>query len=315
MKIDEFKDNIDGAYTGLIKKRSGRFRIWGILLRMVLKFTDNMRKDYVGPYAAQAAFYTMLSSVPFIMLVILCLKYFISFDMDAVINTIETTFPAQVSSFLSQIITEVFHRSQSTAVLSAVAVAALWASSKGTMAIYCGLNQINGYVKPYNWIAARIVSFFYNIVFMLVIITSAMILVFGDTLLGLVENIFPTAHYVHQLMFNTKIIDTVFIILLVPGFMALYTVLPQHKKSFFKQLPGAVATVLGWVVFSAMYKIYIEQYSKYSLIYGSLTAIVFLMLWIFFCLYMLLIGAEINKHMENGFFSRVWKNIRGNKIL
>ena len=311
MKIDEFRDNIDGAYTGLIKKRRGRLRVPGILFRMVLKFTDNMRKDYVGPYAAQAAFYTVLSSVPFIMLVILCLKYFISFDMNAVIDTIETTFPAQVSAFLSQIITEVFYRSQSTAMLSAAAVAALWASSKGTMAIYCGLNQINGYVTPYNWIAARIVSFFYNIVFVLVIVASAILLVFGNTFLGFAGNFFVPANYIHQLLLNNKIVGTVFIMLLVPGFMALYTILPQQKLSFFKQFPGAVATVLGWLVFSALYRIYIEQYSKYSLIYGSLTAIILLMLWIFFCLYMLLIGAEINKHIENGFFSRVWKNLRG----
>ena len=57
------------------------------------------------------------------------------------------------------------------------------------MAIYCGLNQINGYVRPYNWIAARIVSFFYNIVFVLVIVASAMLLVFGNLLMGIVYRI------------------------------------------------------------------------------------------------------------------------------
>ena len=311
MKIDEFKDNFDDAYAGLIKKRRGRLRRLSVIIRMILKFTDDMRKDFVGQYAAQSAFYTVLSAVPFIMLVILCLKYIVPFDVNAVITTINTTFPEQVSSFLSQVLIEVFFRTQSTAMLSAVVIAALWSSSMGTMAIYCGLNQINGYVRPYNWIAARIVSFFYNIIFVLVIVASGTLMLFGNTLLALIEEDFTPARYALQLLTDPRVSLILSLILLVPGFMAMYTLLPQRKMKFLHQFPGALATVLGWLTFSFGYRIYIEHFSKYSLIYGSLTAIVLMMLWVFFCLYMLLIGAELNKHIEEGFFVKFRKSFRG----
>ncbi|MBQ3425772.1 MAG: YihY/virulence factor BrkB family protein [Clostridia bacterium] len=310
MNIDELRGNIDDAYAGLIKKRRGRFWRFSVVLRMILKFTDDMRKDFVGQFAAQSAFYTVLSAVPFIMLVILLLKYIVPFDVNAVISTINTTFPETVSSFLSKMLIEVFYRSKSTAMLSAVVIAALWSSSRGTMAIYCGLNQINGYVRPYNWITARIASFFYNLIFVLVIVASGTVMVFGSTLLKLVEDDFEPAHYLLNWMTDTRIIIVVSLILLVPAFMGMYTILPQRKLKFIRQFPGALATVLGWLTFSFGYRIYIEHYSKYSLIYGSLTAVVLMMLWVFFCLYMLLIGAELNKHIEEGFFRRFWSTLR-----
>ena len=71
------------------------------------------------------------------------------------------------------------------------------------------------------------------------------------------------------------------------------------------QLVGAAATAVGWLGFSYVFSIYIMHYSRYSFLYGSLAAIVLLMLWVYFCVYMLLIGAELNKHIDNGFFRRL----------
>ncbi len=55
------------------------------------------------------------------------------------------------------------------------------------------------------------------------------------------------------------------------------------------------------MVFSFFYSIYIEHFSNYSFVYGSLAAIVFLMLWLYFCMNIFLFGAQINKMIEDGF--------------
>ena len=307
MKIDNIKDNIDYVCNDFIMKRRGKAPRFRAFLRMLLKFVDDMRADYVGQYAAQAAFFTILSAVPFLMLIILCLKYFVSVDLTAFIDTIDSVFPSQVSIYVSKIITEVFYRSESMAVLSATAIAALWASSRGTMAVYCGLNQIYGYVRMYNWFSARIASFFYNILIVAVIVATIIILVFGNTLMSFMDSEFVLAHYALVFILNMKF--PIFFVLFVLAFTALYKVLPQRKTKFRSHIVGAVATAGGWIGFSYVFSIYIEYFAKYSLIYGSLTAVVLLMLWIFFGIYMLLIGAEINKHIEMGFFKRVKKNV------
>lgn len=307
MKFDRFKDNIDDACSDFIKVRNGKMWRFRAFLRLFLKFTDDMRKDYVGQFAAQSAFFTILSAVPFLMLVILCLKYFISVDVSAVTAPINSAFPSQVSVYVVQIITEVFYRSESIAGLSITAITALWASSRGTMAVYCGLNEIYGYVRTYRWISARITTFFYNIIFELVIVASAIILIFGNTLLAFMEEEFLPAHYLLLFVIRSK--TPIFLVLLILAFTAVYTFLPQKKMKFRSQLPGAVFTAVGWLIFSYLFSLYIEYFSKYSVLYGSLTAIILLMLWVFSCVYMLLIGAEINKHKENGFFKRARRNL------
>ena len=305
--LDDLKDNIDSVWNDFIMKRRGRAPRVKAFLRMFIRFTEDMRQDYVGQYAAQAAFFTVLSAVPFLMIVILCLKYFVNVDVTAITETIESAFPLQVSIYISQIITEVFYRSQSMAVLSFTVIAALWSSSRGMMSIYCGINQIYGYVRIYNWLSARLASLFYNIVFLAVLIGSIIVLIFGNSLMSLITPEGVVVFYPLRLVLTLKF--PIFFVLFVLAFTSIYTLLPQRKTRFRSQIIGAVATAVGWMVFSYIFSIYIEKFSRYSVLYGSLTAIVLLMLWLYFCMYMLLIGAEINTHIENGFFHRVKRNV------
>ena len=59
-------------------------------------------------------------------------------------------------------------------------------------------------------------------------------------------------------------------------------------------MPGALFTGAGWILFSYIFSVYINNFSNYSRIYGSLTAIVLLMLWLYSCMTILLYGAEVN---------------------
>jgi len=60
------------------------------------------------------------------------------------------------------------------------------------------------------------------------------------------------------------------------------------------EFPGAIISAAGWVGFSALYSFYITHFANYSYLYGSLTAIVLLMLWLYFCMNILFFGAEVN---------------------
>ncbi len=311
MKFEDLRNNIDDAYGEFLTKRGGRMAKQRALLRNFVIFAGNMRDDYISQYAAQASFFTVLSAVPFMMLVIWCLKYFIVIDVELFISQISEVFPTQVTMYLSQIVYEVFYRSQSMATLSFTIIAAIWASSRGVMAIYCGLNQINGYVKIYNWFAARLASVFYNVLFLLIIVATIIVLVFGNTTLALLGERYSSAYRILNFIIRMK--TPIFFIMFVLAFAALYTFLPQRRLKFRGQLIGAAFTAVGWMLFSYIFSLYIEYVAKYSLIYGSLTAIVLLMLWTYTCIYMLLIGAEINKHINNGFFRHIKKTVFAKK--
>ena len=81
-------------------------------------------------------------------------------------------------------------------------------------------------------------------------------------------------------------------------FCAMYAWLPYKRQDFFSQLPGAVATSFAWSVFSYGFSVYIEYSKGMSAIYGSLTTVVMVMLWLYFCMWLLFMGAEINCYLE-----------------
>ena len=171
------------------------------------------------------------------------------------------------------------------------------------MAIYVGLNNIYGYTKKRSWMITRIAAFFYNILFIISVVLSVVVLVFGNALISFIDTEFIVAHYVLSVVFKMKYL--IFFVLFVLAFAAVYTFLPQRKLSYKKQLAGSFAAATGWIGFSYGFSVYISHFSKFSFLYGSITAVVILMLWVYFCQYMFLIGAEINKHIETGYFRKI----------
>lgn len=88
--------------------------------------------------------------------------------------------------------------------------------------------------------------------------------------------------------------------ILIVFFMGLYTFLPFEKLELRKQLPGALFSTAGWIVCSYGFSIYFNHFKRFSYMYGSLAAIVILMLWLYFCICILFLGAEVNQHMHFG---------------
>ena len=62
-----------------------------------------------------------------------------------------------------------------------------------------------------------------------------------------------------------------------------------------KHIPGAVLAAAGWLLYSYAFSIYVDRFNGFSNMYGSLTTIILIMLWLYFGMYITLIGAEFNQ--------------------
>lgn len=60
------------------------------------------------------------------------------------------------------------------------------------------------------------------------------------------------------------------------------------------QLMGAAFSAVGWMIVSWIFSVYLDIFKGFSSMYGSLTTIVLIMLWLYFCMYILLFGGEVN---------------------
>ena len=135
----------------------------------------------------------------------------------------------------------------------------------------------------------------YALVFYAVILLTLGLHVFGNSLMNFLLGIDNPV-----VIFLLDFIDLRFFFLLFVQtalFTVMYMALPNKRNGFIKSLPGGILASIGWLVFSDIYSIYVENFSGYANIYGSVYAIAIAMLWLYCCLSILLYGGALNKYL------------------
>lgn len=253
-------------------------------------FGKKITHDAVAAFSAQTAFFIIISAFPFLVLIVSVLEKipFISADM---MYTVLDIFPRTVMEYMENIIKEICS-GNSVAIISISAAVLLWAASKGVTSIMRGLNFIYKIDEKRNFLEIRLVSVGYTIGFVVYIVLT-LIFIFGGGMLSsllksrIPENLFFTVIY-RIVSFLGKLM------LLTVLFGLVYLIVPKRKATIKSQLPGAALSALGWLGYSWFYSFYIDHLAGNSYVYGSLTSIILIMLWLYVCMYIFFIGGEVN---------------------
>lgn len=134
-------------------------------------------------------------------------------------------------------------------------------------------------------------SLIFTVFFVLAIILVLVISVFGSTILNVIKEKYDISNNILNIYQISKIVIYFFIFLIL---LIIYKFVPGHKQKLKKQIPGAIIGTIGWYFISYIFSIYLKTFEGFSVMYGSLTTIVLSMMWVYFCMYIVLIGAEIN---------------------
>lgn len=241
--------------------------------------------------AAYGAYFLILSAFPALLLVLNSLRYtaLTVADLTAVL---ENVLPEALMDSVQELISSTY-RSASSAVAGVSVLTLLWSSSKGVYGLLKGLNAVYGVEEDRGYVYTRGISVVYALLFLVVLVLTLVLHVFGNTLMNLLRGIENPV-----VMFLVDLIDLRSILLLavqVLLFTAIYMVLPNRRNGFWESLPGAIFSSVGWTVFSWAYSVYVTHFSKISNIYGSVYSVAVSMLWLFCCVSILFYGAALNK--------------------
>ena len=260
--------------------------------------SEDVAKAHVGAYAAQSAYFFMLCMIPIILLLLTLVQYTPVTKAD-VMTAVVQVFPSSVDSLIVSIVNQVYN--QSMGIIPVTALVALWSAGKGVLAMTSGLNCIYGCHETRNYVFLRIRSTIYTVLFIVVILLLLVVSVFGNTL-----NIFITGHVkflkpVADWLIERRAVITPVVMM---GFsLLIYKFLPNRKDTFRRQIPGSVFTAVAWMVISWVFSVYVDIFRGFSDMYGSLTTIVLIMLWLYCCMYSILLGGELNKLTADKMFS------------
>ncbi|MDD6058696.1 MAG: YihY/virulence factor BrkB family protein [Clostridiales bacterium] len=246
------------------------------------------KKDKINAYAAQSAFFIILSAIPFLMVFSSLLQY-TPITKDALLGLVRELMPEYVAPLLAFIVEEVY--SNSGGLISVTAVAALWSAAKGMQYITDGLNAVHELEETRNWLMMRVWAVLYTLVFLLAILFTLIVLVFGNSLANMIVPDILVFEVVRSLFSSLRgVFMPIFLILL---FDVMFAALPNRRLTLKSQLPGAILCGVSWYVVAFGLSVYVDYFNGFSM-YGSLTTVTLVMLWIYFCMYIMLISAEIN---------------------
>lgn len=244
---------------------------------------------------ANALTYKLLIAIfPFIIF-LMTLIGFADFDIGVYIIEASKTLPMPIQNILVAFVKEVL-QTKSVSLLSTSFLITIYSASTGFNSIIQGLNRAYEQDDTRNFIIKRGTSIL--LVFILAILVNffLMIFIFSDYIDAFIIKYTP-------LEFIPYFLDSAFLYIFM-GFVLLVMVLVIYKISICKKvtlpsiLPGAVFSVLSWLVLSKAFNIYINNFSKYSKIYGSIGSIFVLVIWINMISLLLLLGGQINAILD-----------------
>ena len=217
--------------------------------------------------------------------------YFIVFPAALdLLKAVSEVMPSPIVPMMSSLIESLYN--STVGVTSVAAIVTVWSASKGMLSIMRGLNAMNGVVEDRNYFVQRILASFYTILLLIVLLLSLVFMVFGTTLVRLLNDRIPILDHLMSIAMHFKPLFSWGILTLV--FMVIYAYVPNVKLKLTKQFPGALFTAISWNLFSWGFSAYIERFNDFG-VYGSLSTIIVVMMWLYFCMYLLLVGAHINR--------------------
>ncbi len=277
-------------------------RVW----KLIMGFLDKLKRDSVDAYAAQSAFFTTLSVIPFLMLLLSVIKY-IPVTEAVFQKILEEFIPISMKSFATGILNEI--NSRSPALISITAVVSVWLSARGIQSLTAGLNTVYETEENRPWILLRFRAIFHTVLLVVAIMILMLLVVFGNRLESFLVARWPFMGHIMEIFVSNRMI--IASILLVFVFDIFFVALPNRKATVLSQLPGAVLCTVVWIGFSFVFSIYINVSDTVS-IYGSLTTIVLIMMWLYFCMFILLACGAVNVYF-NSFFRKIRIKIQQRK--
>ena len=262
----------------------------GGIIGKTVHLLRQVRTLQVPLHAANACYFIVLAVFPALVLLLGLLRY-TPLEVERLGELLYGILPEALAEGAEELILLTYDNTSGT-VVGVSAATVLWSSSRGIYGVLTGLNAIYGVSEDRGYFQTRFLSILYTLSFLLILLLTLGLHVFGTGLLAVLER---TAH--PFVLFLIRLIDFRFVLLLVLQtlvFAAMFMALPNQRNGFWESIPGALLASFGWLVFSNLYSIYVEHFAHLTNVYGSVYAVALSMLWLYCCMSIVFYGGALN---------------------
>lgn len=240
---------------------------------------------------AEMAFYLTISIFPSMIFIICAMAYIPDVNLAKMQISLSQLIPHQAFMIVKVLINSaVENRSLHLLVLSFLL--ATWTFSKAVKSMIKGQNMAFGFKEKRSFIKLNVICITYAIGFFIVTLLCIAFIVYGDKLSLLFQKVFGDFIILNILYNIFRYLLPVTVMTYI--FISLFTLGPSGELKFKECSPGAVTTTILWLIFSLIYSYYANYFFRSKEIYGSISSIIILLTWLYFCGMSITIGYKLN---------------------
>ena len=257
------------------------------MIRLIFTaYVRRLRQDEISTYAAQIAFFSVLSVVPFLLLLSMWLSSTSILNVDGLLEILEHsgTLSSSGLELLQQVLSGL---DGSVGLFSLSALMVFWSSSRMIRALMTGIHMVYRQQNKRSLLLRYLLSILYTILLSIAIVLLLVMTVFGQKLLDM----FHPGPWMEVVWTAIRIIVPIFILFLI--LWSLFLALPHHRVTLGEALPGAAFSSVALFFVSQFFSIYAGKRDT-SFLYGSLSGFTAILLWFYLFGYCLMLGMELN---------------------
>ena len=248
-----------------------------------------LKKPEMAILPANIAFYLILAVFPLLTVIILLANSF-GISIDLLVNLVKNVMPEQASDIVIGAISGKGFDNK----VGLFNIMAFILASNGTHAVITTSNALYK-IKNSDWIKDRLSSFVLLIIIIILFVFLMVIPLFGDNILMLISKAKIFENYIDSFRVVFNVIKwplTLFIVYF--NIKLIYTIAPSKNIRSEETTYGAMFTTIMWLFATLVFKFYLEYFARYDILYGNLSAIIIMMVWIYFISYVFVLGIAIN---------------------
>ena len=264
--------------------------------RALKQVARNFSAHNVGKSAAALTYYLLFALFP-LMIFLSNLLGLLDIDTASVAQTLYAFMPRDVVDLLTSYLEHVSQTS-SQSLLWFSLVFTVWFPLRAVRGLMDDVRLAFQLGKPKKPVKFAIRQLVFTVLFLVMIVMTLLLSVLGQRVVELICGWIPGLQRLEEMEFFLSLWQYLrFVIAAMVMFAAvglLYAASQDSPQPFRRFLPGVAVALGGWLVASVGFSFYVESMGRYSVIYGTLGAVIVLLVWLYLTATMLILGAEFN---------------------
>lgn len=263
----------------------------------MVRLQRELAYDDVMGMAAQISYYTMLALFPFLIFVLSVVSMFPlgAALQPMLLEALAEQMPLEAANYVTDVVMRLLPNTN-RGLLSVGLLASLWGASMAVGALITTINRAYNIRPRRNMVTQKLLSIVLTLALSGLWLMAMTIILVGPQI---TQNLFEFMGLASETnTFWTSVRLPMAFLLNLLALSVLYYIAPEAKQKFRWILPGAVTATTLWMVASSVFRLFLRNFGQYNTTYGSLAAIVILMVWLWISGLAFLLGAEINALMK-----------------